>query len=64
LACPALGTKIEETTFEDYRDVKGVKLPYLITNHFMEDQWILKISEMETNFNVDASMFEPPPSRP
>jgi hypothetical protein len=59
-----LGTKVEETTFEDYRAVNGVKLPYLITVHFMEDQWTFRISEIQTNLNLDASIFERPAARP
>jgi Photosynthetic reaction centre cytochrome C subunit/Domain of unknown function (DUF3471) len=55
-----LGTRVEERTFEDYRDVKGVKLAGLITNHYMEDQSLFKISEIQTNIEVDPAKFEPP----
>ena len=54
------GPKVEETTFEDYRDLNGVKLPYLISNHFMEDQQTYKISEIQINIDVDPARFEPP----
>lgn len=54
------GARVEETTFEDYRDLNGVKLPYQIINHFMEDQQIFKISEIQTNIDVDPARFEPP----
>jgi len=55
-----LGTRVEERTFEDYRDLNGIKLPYLITNHYMEDQSQFKIAEIQTNIDIDPSRFEPP----
>jgi hypothetical protein len=54
-----LGTKVEETSFEDYRDVGGIKLPYLIVTHYMEDENLFKVSEIETNIHVDPAKFEP-----
>ena len=58
-----LGRRVEEITFEDYRDLNGVKLPYLISNHFMEDQQLFKISAIEINIDVDPARFEPPASK-
>jgi zinc protease len=55
-----LGTKVEETSFEDYRDVGGLKLPYLIVTHYMEDENLFKISEIQANVDVDPAKFEPP----
>jgi len=55
-----LGTRVEETTFEDYRDVHGVKLAFLITNHYMEDEFIFKIMQIQTNVKVDPAKFELP----
>jgi hypothetical protein len=55
-----LGARVEERTFEDYRDLNGIKLPYLITNHYMEDQSQFKIAEIQTNIDIDPSRFEPP----
>jgi hypothetical protein len=54
-----LGTKTEETSFEDYRDVGGLKLPYLIVTHYMEDENLFKVSKIEANVGVDPSRFEP-----
>jgi len=54
------GPRVEEVTFEDYRDLNGVKLPYLISHHFMEDQQQFKISSIQTNIDVDPARFEPP----
>jgi hypothetical protein len=58
-----LGTRVEEKTFEDYRDVNGVKVPYLITTHYMEDQSVFKISEIQINIDVDPARFEPPATK-
>ena len=53
------GTRVEETSFEDYRDVGGLKLPYLIVTHYMEDENLFKISEIQANVDVDPAKFEP-----
>ena len=58
-----LGTRVEEKTFEDYREVNGIKLPYLITNHYMEDQSQFKMSEIQINIDIDPSKFEPPATK-
>jgi hypothetical protein len=58
-----LGTRVEEKTFEDYRDLNGIKLPYLITNHYMEDQSQFKISEIRINIDIDPARFEPPATK-
>jgi len=55
-----LGTRVEEKTFEDYREVHGVRLPFLITNHYMEDESVFKIGKIEININVDPAKFEAP----
>ena len=55
-----LGTRVEEKTFEDYRDLNGIKFPYLITNHYMEDQSQFKISEIRIDPDIDPMRFEPP----
>jgi len=53
------GARVEETSFEDYRDVRGLKLPFLIVTHFMEDENLFKISDIEINIDVDPAKFEP-----
>jgi hypothetical protein len=57
------GPKVEEKTFEDYRDVGGVKMAFLITNRYMEAQSVFKISKIQSNVKVDAAKFEPPPAK-
>jgi Photosynthetic reaction centre cytochrome C subunit len=54
-----LGTKVEETSFEDYREVGGLTLPYSIITHYMEDENLFKISEIAANIDVDPAKFEP-----
>ena len=58
-AATALGTKVEEQTFEDYRKVNGVMLAFLITNHYMEEESVYRISGAETNVAFAPAMFEP-----
>ena len=59
----ALGTKVEERVFEDYRTVNGVTLSYLITSHYMEQQALFRISAIQTNVDLDPAGFEPPPAK-
>ncbi|HZS45429.1 MAG TPA: c-type cytochrome [Blastocatellia bacterium] len=54
-----LGTRVEETTFEDYRKSNGMNLPYLIISHYMEDQFTYKISKIDVNIDLDEAKFEP-----
>lgn len=53
-----LGNRVEERTFEDYRTVQGVTLPFLIRNHYMEDQSEFRISAAEINVPLDSHLFE------
>lgn len=55
----ALGRKVEEQTFEDYRNVDGVMLAFLITNHYMEEESVYRISSAETNVALAPAMFTP-----
>lgn len=54
------GVRVEEKTFDDYRDVNGVKLPFAITSNYMEDQQVFRISEVQINIDVDPAQFQPP----
>jgi hypothetical protein len=56
----SLGTSVNETTFEDYRDVNGVKMPHSIDNHFMGNQSYGRISAIQGNVDVDPSKFNEP----
>ena len=59
-----LGTSVNERTFEDYRDVNGVKMPYLTTAHFMGNQAWNNFSEVQINIDLDPAKFEPPAPPP
>ena len=54
----ALGTRVEERTFEDYRTIQGITLPFLIRNHYMEDQSEFRISTADVNVPLDPRIFE------
>jgi hypothetical protein len=54
----ALGNRVEERTFEDYRTIQGFTLPFLIRNHYMEDQSEFRISTVEINVPLDPGLFE------
>jgi len=59
-----LGTSVNERTFEDYRNINGVKMPYLTTAHFMGNQVWNNFSEIQINLDVDPAKFEPPAPAP
>ncbi|HUQ32514.1 MAG TPA: c-type cytochrome [Pyrinomonadaceae bacterium] len=50
--------------FEDYRDVDGVKLPFIIRSSPVEahDAWTRKFTEIKHNVTVDDAKFNPPPA--
>jgi hypothetical protein len=50
--------------FEDYRDVDGVKLPFIIRSSPVEahDAWTRKFTEIKHNLTVDDAKFNPPPA--
>jgi len=53
-----------EVTFEDYRDVNGLKIPFSMTARTPGDRVVLKISEMQINLAMDPAKFDPPPPPP
>lgn len=59
-----LGTGVTETTYEDYHDVSGVKIPYSNVIHFGGNQQFAKITDAKVNIAVDAAKFDPPPAPP
>jgi hypothetical protein len=53
---------LAETYLEDYREVNGLKLPFLIRQHF-DKYWInTTITDLQTNVPIDPSVFEKPAS--
>jgi photosynthetic reaction center cytochrome c subunit len=67
----ALGNYTTQTDYDDYRDVVGVKVPFLVKTVSISpaDTVIRHIEKVENNAAVDASKFTkpastPPPQRP
>jgi photosynthetic reaction center cytochrome c subunit len=52
----------EQIDFEDYRDVDGVKLPFIIRSSAIDtyDSWTRTFTEIKRNVPVDDSMFAQP----
>jgi len=63
-----LGAFPEETNYDDYRDVSGVKIPYTIRLLSPEGNRTYKWSQVEANVPVEDSSFTkplpPPPPKP
>ena len=63
-----IGAFPEETNYDDYRDVSGVKIPYTIRVLSPEGNRTYKWSEVDANVPVEDSRFTrplpPPPPRP
>jgi photosynthetic reaction center cytochrome c subunit len=60
-----LGAFPEETTYEDYRDVSGLKVPFTVRVETPEGVRTYKWSQVDANVPVDDSKFrkpEPPPA--
>jgi hypothetical protein len=56
----------EQTDFEDYREVDGVKLPFTIRQSFVDPWvgWTRKFTEIKHNVPVDETKFNMPPAPP
>jgi photosynthetic reaction center cytochrome c subunit len=59
-----LGKLPLQTDFEDYRDVDGIKQPFLIHWSFPGRVWGRKIDEIKQNVPLDDAKFNPLVSRP
>src|SRR5262249_17011984 len=58
-----LGALPDQTDFDDYRDVGGVKLPFAVT-YSNVDPWFSaarKFASIQANVAVDRAKFDPPP---
>jgi photosynthetic reaction center cytochrome c subunit len=60
----ALGKLPLQTDYEDYREVDGVKQPFLIHWSFPGRVWGRKIDEIKQNVSLDDAKFNPLVSRP
>ncbi len=54
----------EQFDFGDYRDVDGVKFPFMIRFSRVDDTTPLTITEVKSNVPVDDSIFKMPPPTP
>jgi len=56
----------EQVDFEDYRDVDGVKLPFIIRKSAIDtyDSWTRTFAELKRNVAVDDALFAPPAVQP
>ncbi len=54
----------EQTDFEDYREVDGIRLPFTIRQSFVDPWvgWTRKYTEIKHNVAVDDTKFNPPPA--
>jgi hypothetical protein len=54
-----LGTMVNETNYDDYRDVDGVKIPFAITVLYMEDKFRYALTDVRKNAAIDTTQFVP-----
>jgi hypothetical protein len=56
----------EQIDFEDYRDVDGVRLPFIIRKSTIDtyDSWTRTFAEIKRNVAVDDALFAPPSVQP
>ncbi len=62
----ALGNYTIQTDYEDYRDVGGVKIPFLIRTLSVSpaDTMVIHVEKVENNPAIDASKFAKPAPKP
>ena len=49
-----------DSTFEDYRDVDGVKLPFVVHESFGDFSFVIKLTEVKQNVPIDDARFDKP----
>jgi hypothetical protein len=61
-----LGLEPEQTDFEDYREVNGVKLPFIIRGSYLDDNHLgttRKVIEVKQNIAIDDAKFDMPSAK-
>jgi hypothetical protein len=53
-----------QTDYEDYREIDGIKQPFLIHWSMPGRTWGRKIAEIKQNVAIDDAQFNPPSSKP
>jgi zinc protease len=64
VADSAMGKTDVETTLGDYRDVDGVKLPFLIRSSLGQFAFTIKLTEIKHNVPIDDAKFNKPAAAP
>jgi len=59
-----LGALPEETSFSDYKDVNGVKIPFTVLVAHADGPTIYRWDQIQANISVDDSRFNKPASKP
>jgi zinc protease len=54
------GNSFLQTIYEDYRDVDGVKLPFVWRQSSPDFDYVIRFNEIRNNVPVDDSKFEKP----
>lgn len=49
-----------DSTFEDYRDVDGVKVPFVMHQSFGEFSFVIKLTDVKQNVSIDDTKFDKP----
>jgi len=63
LEIPELGPQEQTTDFSDYRDVDGVKVPFLIKGSSAVQTFTITLTSVEHNVKVEPSMFVKPAAK-
>ena len=61
----AVGRVPTQIDFSDYRDVKGIKLPFKLTTTWTDGQSTMEFADVQANVAIDPARFrQPPPAAP
>ena len=56
-----IGRVPTQVDYGDYRDAGGMKMPFRMIFAWMDGRDAIQLSEVQTNVQIDASKFIPPP---
>ena len=56
-----IGRVPTQVDYGDYREVRGIKLPFRMIFAWMDGRDAIQLSEIQTNVPIDASRFVPQP---
>ena len=57
-----IGRVPTQVDYGDYRDAGGIKMPFRMIFAWMDGRDAIQLSEIQTNVQIDASKFMPPPA--